>query len=102
MQTGYKLADMWDANLPFQEIVQRLQETQEFATYGGRTIPDDDIVDTMYTIVYNTGLFYNDCDKWDKKEHANKTWANFHAKLQAAHRKYKRKKSPPYRQDITM
>ena len=62
-----KLADPWDAKLSLQELVQRVQEIQEFATYGGRIIPDDDIVGTMYTIVYNTRLFYDDCDKWDDK-----------------------------------
>ena len=67
------MADPWDANRPFQELVQRVQEIQDFSTDGGRTIPDNDIVDTMYTIVYNTGLFYDDCDKWENKARTEKT-----------------------------
>ena len=97
-----KLADPWDANNPFQELVQRVQEIQEFVTYGGRTIPMDNIADTIYTIVYNTGLFYDDCDKWYNKERADKTWANLQAHFQAEQRKYKRKKKyPPVRWDTT-
>ena len=87
----FKLDDPWDANLPFQELVQRVHKIQEFATDGGSTIPDNDIVYTMYTIVYNTGLFYDDCDKKYNKARSNKTWANFQARFQAAQRKYKRK-----------
>ena len=45
----------------------------------------------MYIIVNNTGLFYYDCDKWNDKERAKKTWANLQANFQAVYRKYKRK-----------
>ena len=44
---------------PFQELVQRVQEIQEFANDGGCTIADKNIVDTIYMLVYNTGLFYD-------------------------------------------
>ena len=40
-------------------------------------------MDTMYTIVYNTGLFYDECDKWDDKKRARKTWVNFQAHFQS-------------------
>ena len=59
------MSDLWDANRPFKELMQRVQEIQELANNGGRMINDEDIVDTIYTLVYNTGLFYDDCDKWD-------------------------------------
>ena len=67
-----KLADPWDANRSFLELVQRSQEIQEFATDGGRTIPNNNIINTMYTIVYNTRIIYEKCDKWDDKERNNK------------------------------
>ena len=86
-----KLSEPWDANRPFQKLVQRVQEIQEFANDGGQTIADEDIVDTIYMLVYNTGLFYDECDKWEDKQRDKKTWANFQAHFQAAHRKYKRK-----------
>ena len=86
-----KLSELWDANKPLQELVQWLQEIQEFANDGERTIADKNIVDTIYTLVYNTGLFYDDCDKWDDKQRDEKTWSNFQAHFQAAQRKYKRK-----------
>ena len=86
-----KLSESWDANRPLQESVQRVQEIQEFANDGGRTIAYKNIVDTIYTLVYNTGLFYDDCDKWDDKQRDEKTWAKFQAHFQAAQQKYKRK-----------
>ena len=52
-----KLSEPWDVNRTFQELVQRFQEIQEFPNEGGRTISNKDIVDTIYTLVYNTALF---------------------------------------------
>ena len=71
--------------------MQQVKEIQEFANNRGRTIAYEDIVDTIYTLVYNTGLLYDDCDKWDDKKHDKKTWANFQAHFQEAQRKFKRK-----------
>ena len=53
-------------------------------------IADKDIVDTIYTMVYNMGLFYDNCDKWDDRKRNEKTWENFQAHFQAAHCKFKR------------
>ena len=78
-----KLADLWDTSFPFQELVQRFQDIQEFETNGGRTIPDDNTVDKIYTIFYNIWLFYDDCDKWDDKETANTNWEKLQAHFQA-------------------
>ena len=86
-----KLSEPWDANRPFQELVQQVQEIQEFANDGGGTIADEDIVNTIYTLVYDTGMFYYDCDKWDNKQRDEKTWANFQAHFQVVQQKYKRK-----------
>ena len=56
---------------------------------GRRTITNEDFVDTIYTLVYNTGLLYDDYDKWDDKQRDGKLWANFQAQFQAEQRKYK-------------
>ena len=57
-----KLLEPWDANRKFQELVQRVHEIQEFLNDGGRTIYDKDIFNTIYMLVYNTGLFYDNCE----------------------------------------
>ena len=98
-----KLSEPWDANRPFQELVQRVQEIQEFEDDRGQMISDEDIVDTIYMLVYNTGLFYDECDKWDEKQRYEKTWEKFLAHFQSAQRKYKRKhKSSPHAREDTM
>ena len=85
------LSDPGGANQPFQELVQRVQEIQEFANDGGQTIDEEDIFDTIYTLVYNTGLFYENCDKCSDRQCDEKNWADFQAHFQVAQRKFKRK-----------
>ena len=53
--------------------MQIVQEIQEFANDGVRTISDEDMFDIIYTLVYNTGLFYDNCDKWDDMQRNKKT-----------------------------
>ena len=54
-------------------------------------IADEDIVDTIYMPVYNTGMFYENCNKWDDKQCDKKIWANLQAHFEKKQRKYKRK-----------
>ena len=42
-----KLSELWDVDQTFQELVQRVQEIQEFANDGGQTIANKYIVDTI-------------------------------------------------------
>ena len=35
---GMKLVEEWDPNIPFQNLVTKVQDIQEFATDGGRSI----------------------------------------------------------------
>ena len=63
VQNRSKLSKPCDANIPFHELVQRVEEIQKFANDGWQAIADKDIFDKIYTLVYNTGLFYDECDK---------------------------------------
>ena len=36
-------------------------------------------MDTIYTVVFNTVVFFDDCKNWDYKVEGEKTWATFKA-----------------------
>ena len=42
-------------------------------------------------MMYNVGLFYDECDRWDDKQRDENIWANFQAHSQAEQQNYKRK-----------
>ena len=87
----HRLHDEWDANRSFTDLIQRVQEVQEYARDGQRPISDADVVDAIYTVIYNTGMFFDDCSNWDDKPTQSKTWPNFKQHFNAAQLKARRR-----------
>ena len=52
-----KMGEEWDPTTPFQTLVTKVQDIQEFATDGGRIIEEVDITDVLYTVIYNTRAY---------------------------------------------
>ena len=46
-----------------------------------------DITDVLYTVIYNTGEYYEECKKRSDKAPGDKTWENFQTFFQDAQRK---------------
>jgi hypothetical protein len=59
-----RLDEDWDPNQPIQTLYSRIKEIQTYAQAGNRTFTDHQIVDATYTIIYKTGVYYDDCDDW--------------------------------------
>ena len=57
MANRVKMGEEWDSITPFQTLVTKVQDIQELATDGGRSIEDMDITDVLYTVIYNTGVY---------------------------------------------
>ena len=86
-----RLTQEWDPNQPFSDLIQRVQAVQEYAADGYRPISERDVVDAIYTVIFNTGLYYDDCEKWNDKTRVEQTWANFKTYFTEAQRKVKRR-----------
>jgi hypothetical protein len=86
-----RLDEDWDPNQPIQTLYSRIKEIQTYAQAGNRTFTDHQIVDAAFTIIYNTGVYYDDCDDWLDLATAEQTWTSFQKHFATAHRKAKRK-----------
>ena len=62
VENRVKLGEEWDPTTPIQTLVTKVQDIQEFATYVGRSISEVDITDVLYTVIYNIGAYYKDCN----------------------------------------
>ena len=71
-----KLGEEWDPTTSSQTLVTKVQDIQEFATDVGRSIEEVDITDVLYTVIYNTGAYYEECNKWLDNSMGYKTWEN--------------------------
>ena len=61
------LTEEWDPNWLFRDLTKSVQHLQEIATSENCPINDQGIIDTIYTIILNTGLLYNNSGKWNNK-----------------------------------
>ena len=68
-----------------------MQYIQEFATDGGRSIEEVHITNVLYTVIYNTGAYYEECKRWSDKATGDKTWENFPTFFQDSQRKLRKK-----------
>ena len=72
-----RMGKPWDPNSPVELLIDQIEAATEFATEGGQPITDAHKLNTAYTLVFNTGMFFDDCKEWDEKAAADKTWDNF-------------------------
>jgi hypothetical protein len=49
----------------------------ELADAGNQPFSPTQVVNTIYTLVFNTDLYFDKCKEWDKRATADKTWTAF-------------------------
>ena len=73
VENRVKMGEDWDPTTSFKTLVTKVQDTKEFATYGGRSVEVVDTTDVIYTVIYNTGAYYEECNKWSDKATGDNT-----------------------------
>jgi hypothetical protein len=86
-----RLNEEWGPSQPIQALYSCIKDIQTHAQAGNRTFTDQQIVDTASTIIYKTGVYYDDCEDWLETTPQHQTWINFQKHFNAAHCKAKRK-----------
>ena len=72
-----KMCALWDSNSPFDCLVQQLEDGQDYADNGGQPYTADQLLRIAYTLVFKTGLYFEDCKPWNAKPNNEKTWTTF-------------------------
>jgi hypothetical protein len=78
-----------DPNQPIETLFQQIQDARYFAVAGGQPYGAAMIVNAVYTLVFNTGLFPDACWEWQSRAIAGKTWAQFKLDFATAHREFR-------------
>ena len=81
-----KLKEKWDANTPIEMLFDQIEDTQDFAAATGQPYTNNQLLTTAYNLVYNTGLFFDDCKAWNRLPANQKTMDNFKTTFQQAQR----------------
>ena len=72
-----KMRALWDPNSPFDCLIQQLEDGQDYADDGGQPYTADQLLRIAYTLVFKTGLYFEDCKAWNAKPNNEKTWTTF-------------------------
>jgi hypothetical protein len=59
-----RLNAKYDPNQPIETLFQQIQDNRAFAVAGGQPYGAAMIVNVAYTLVFNTGLFPDECQAW--------------------------------------
>jgi hypothetical protein len=84
-QNYERLNAPYDPNQPIETLFQQIQDARAFAVAGGQPYGSAMIVNVAYTLVFNTGLFPDECQAWQSRAIAGKTWAQFKLDFATAH-----------------
>jgi len=67
----------WDPSTPFETLIEQIEESMEVADSANQAFSDAQILTLAFTLVYNTGLYFDECKEWKAKPEADKTWDAF-------------------------
>jgi hypothetical protein len=88
-QNNEHLNTPYDPNQPIETLSQQTQDARAFAVAGCQPHGAAKIINVAYTLVFNTGLFPDDCRAWQSRAIARKTWAQFKLDFVTAHREFR-------------
>jgi hypothetical protein len=55
------------------------------ADAGNQTLSNQQIINAIFTLICNNGMFFDDYKSWNRKDTANQTWIYFKAHFLDAH-----------------
>ena len=79
-----KMHATWDPNSPFDCLIKRIEDDQDYANDGGQPYTAEQLLRIAYTLVFKTGLYFKDCKVWNAHPAAAHTWDNFKTHFQNA------------------
>jgi hypothetical protein len=88
-QSYERLNTRYDPNQPIETLYQQIQDTRAFAVACCQPYGAAMIVNVVYTLIFNTGLFTDACRAWQSRAIARKTWAQFKLDFATAHREFR-------------
>jgi hypothetical protein len=88
-QNYERLNTPYDPNRPIEVLFQHIQDARAFAVAGGQPYGEAMIVNVVYTLVLNTGLYPDACRAWQSRAIASKTWAQFKIDFATAQREFR-------------
>ena len=62
-----KMRATWDPNSPFDCLIKQIEDGQDYADNGGQPYTAEQLLRIAYTLVFKTGLYFEDCKTWNTR-----------------------------------
>ena len=79
------LKTAYDVNQPIKRLFKQIEDAVEYTDTGHNLYTPLQVVTNAFWIVFQTGMFVQDCKDWNKTTHEDKTWSNFKTFFATAH-----------------
>lgn len=79
----------YDPNLPIERIFQQIEDAVAYADHGNDPISAVTVTNRAYTLVFQTGIFVDDCKEWKRLPPLQKTWIHFKTFFARAHQEWR-------------
>ena len=79
----------YDVNMPIENLFKQIQSAVEFATAGSTPYSPAQVLAVAYQLVFQTGIFADDCKIWKRRPAIYKTWLQFKIDFTISHQEYR-------------
>ena len=78
LQDNYKrLRAPYDSNQPFETLIDQVKNEVDYASAGDMPYTLPQVIKISFQLVFQTGLFNDDCKLWQRQPAGVKTWTHF-------------------------
>ena len=83
-----RLRAPYDTKLPIKALINQVEGTIKYAAAGNTLYTLLQVVGIAYQLIFQTGMFTNNCKQWKRRDPANKNWTKFKIFFATAHQEF--------------
>ena len=75
----------YDTNQSIEVLIEQIEDAVEFAAAGSTPYTAEQVVNISYQLIYEIGMFADNCKLWKRNPDVDKTWTAFKQYFSLAH-----------------
>ena len=79
----------YDPNMPIETLFDQIENSIDYAAAGLTPYTPEQVVTNAYQLIFDTGMFHDDCKIWNRHPAAYKTYDQFKTDFSIAHREFR-------------
>ena len=67
----------WDPTAPLETLIDQIEKATEITDASNQPLSAKQVLRTAYTLVFNSGMYFDECKTWNSKTNDTKSWTTF-------------------------